>query len=578
MTKKLSKIKIVLICLLIAIFIVKMPPALAEGDTAKLVFNRIIIPNQEIRILDAIFEVSDDEDDPSILRLIKDDITFILRQNTPLRRFGYEFHLGDKWFDLERIHHRTPDGTPRYGAVSETGGRIYHSYSLRAYLIKPVLEFRRTINNENVSEKSTNIFKGEINDRFEVVLNIINHGKDQVDFVHKEFLDNNMEIIEISSENSEARLIENESERYIKVSGNSGDDIKITYSFRAEDKIKFTYDSKSFVVYENREYTFNERTKTTIEILPALTFRGGIHNTIDYERRERGAEIGTENIRYGIIIENNFDENISNVNLEILFPEENLVVISEGDRITTNVIHKTFNIGEGEKKIIRHNLVPIYTGNYSMIAKLEYDYNGKTVTEEFETIIISRFRPPNPNALFESKTVNSTSDMLIYLSNSNVISELRNLRISVKTIFGENKEEFDYFFRRVNITSTLLLNRMMKEITNATENKVIINGTYETVYGERLGFESTITVEEGYRRDYNSRLETVSRQNRFDLRVDNEVIEPEREIPQFWMTVYTLTGMVINEDNENAIYFLPIAILVIFIGIQVFITKTKLKK
>ena len=577
MVNKRSK-KIILILLLLAIFVIKTHPVSAEQDAPKLVFNQIIVPYRELRILDALFEVSDDENDPSILRLNKDNITFILRQDVPLRRFGYEFHLGEKWFDLEKINQRTPDGTPRYGSVSEAGGRIYHSYSLRVYLIKPVLEFRRTINNVSVSRRANNLFRGELNDDFEVVLEIINHGKDQVDFIHKEYIDDNMEIIEINSYNSEARLIENEDERYIRIAGNSENNIEVTYSFKAENVLRFTYDSNSIATYEGREYTFNERNKTTLEILPKLTFRGGIHNTIDYERRERGAEIGTDNIRYGVIIENNFKENVSNINLEISFPKENLAVLYEGDRITTNTIHKSLSIGGGEKEIIRYNLIPKYTGNYSIIARLEYEYKGKTITEEFETIILSRFRPPNPSALFESIEINSTSDMLIYLSNSNVISELRNLRVSVKTIFGEDIEEFEYFFRRVNITSTLLLNRMMKEITNATENKVIINGTYETVYGEQLSFESTITAEEGYRRDYKTRLEAISAENRFDIRFDHELLEPEKEIPQFWMTVYTLTGMIISEDNENAMYFLPIAILLIFLGIQAFITKIKQRK
>lgn len=581
MIYNLQRKTIVFIFLLITALIIKLPNVLAEYSEEsgpKLVFSRIIVPNQDISILDSTFEVSDDENDPSILRLRKNNITFVLTQDSIVRRFGYEFHLRDNWFDLEKINQRTPDGTPRYGMVSETGGRIYHSYSLRVYLIKPILEFKRTINNQSVSTRSINVYRGDITNEFEINLEIINHGKDHVNFVHKEFLDENMDIIDIHSKNSEVRLVEENGRRYIEVYGNSAENVVVTYSFKALDTIDFTYDSKAVANYENREYTFNERNRLTVQILPRVSLKGGTHNSIDYVRRERRAEVGSNDIRYGIIIKNNFDKNISGANLEITFPKENFRVIHENKEVLNNKVSKPITLSENEEQILRYNLIPEYTGNYSVLARLEYESNGMPKSHEFETIIIANFRPPNANALFDSTEINSSTDMLVYLSNSNAISEFINLRVSVKTIFGDNIEEFEYFFRNVNITSTLLLNRMMKTITNATEDKVIIGGTYETIFGEKLSFNSSITAEQGFRRDYDSRLRAISREHRLDLGFDETIFNSQREISQFWMTVYTLTGLIVNEDNENSTYVLPTLLLFLFLGIQLLITRIKHKK
>ena len=543
-----------------------------------LVFNQWVVPYQNITILDDVFEISDRKDNPDGLILTNGEENIILRKDQPQKKFGYQFEVVEYRFDLDRIHRKSPEGTPLYGMIDNETRRILHSYHLQAILVKPIIEFSRKINNESVSKRSNNLFKEEINTELNVELELLNHGKDDAEFIHKEHIHENFEIYNIKTNSGTARLENDDSGRFIRVQGNTNRNIKLSYTLKTLEDTIFTFDSKTHIKYEGRDYYFGERNKTKLEITSGINFRGGFHNFRDYQLREMRLEIG-ETQRYGIVLENSHDKNMTGIKLFIEFPDENSLITENNERIYENTISRELTLEANTKKEISFNVTLFYTGIYTIPARVEYEVNGVKKKEEFESIIEIRFNPLHPSVLFNSTRSNRTHDMLMYLSNSNKISEIRNLDVYVKAQLNNEVEEYQYFFRKVDIRSTLLLNRLVRKVENPEIDNIFIHGTFNTIYGELISFNSTTTPVEGYRKDYISRLNSISSQNNLDLMYDERIFE--EKMSPFLEKLLVITGLVVNEDNEHSIYIMPIFLLVLFLSIQgiiMFAQKKKEKK
>ena len=542
------------------------------------VFNQWIIPGTDITILDDAFQVTDSEEDPNFLVLSKGDDHLVLRKDIPQRKFGYEFTMTNYRFNLDRLHEKSSGGTPLYGFFNNQTRTIHHSYRIQATLLRPILEFKRTINNKSVSHQSNNIYIDDINKRLHVVLEILNHGSDSVNVNHKEYLHDNFQILEVFSRNSKVSVetdYERDNMTYISITGNTKDAIIVKYTIIAKEDTEFLFDSEAETRYEGKVYYFNERNKTYLDISSGVDFRGGFHNNRDFAAKEVRVEIGEPRL-YGVVIENKRNYNISDLKLKIEFPDNAQHITYNNERIFGNVFEKSVFIEANEKKEFPFNITIHRTGRYTIPAKLYYETSEFKTKFEIDVIINVNFFPLKPNVLFNVSDANRTSDFLIYLSNSNRISEVRNLRIIVESNMGHDSEEYEYYFKKINIQSTLLLNRLVRKITNPETDNVSVRGSFETIYGEVLYFNTSVSPIDGFRRDYNSRLKSIFSQNNLDERYEERIFQ--KSYSPFMETILLLTGMIVKEENQNSAYILPIFLFVFFASIQGIIILKRNKK
>ncbi|MFW5852397.1 MAG: hypothetical protein ACOCUR_00025 [Nanoarchaeota archaeon] len=566
----LQKIKFIMFIVLI-LSILQTTKAL--DDEPKMVFNNWVAPYRSISILGEDFYLADVSKDPSMLVIEarnSDEDKIILRENQAQAFQGYLFETKAHRFDLDKIHIKGEDGMPWYGEIMNSSRKILHSYHLQAKLIKPILEFNRTINDKHASRLHKNNIEVDINAPIKIRLNIMNHGIAEVDFRHKEHIPNSFEILNYSSDDLDIFTGEDKKGRFIELRGKTKELNSMEYTLYTDNDSEFTFDSEAQLEYNDRTHVFGERNITQLVATSSISIWGGFHNGRGYLAKETQKEIG-EQQPYGVIIENEREEEIKDVSITIEFPDNNPFVYYNGRRLSKNKFQEIFDLGIDEKKVFAFNISIFDTGVYEIPATIITNVNDKEKIERVETKANIVFYPLEPNIIFNTTKENRVTDATIYLMNSNKKDEFRNLKITVISNFGEETDQYEYDFGDISINSLLLINRFSEKIRNSTKDYIKVKGSFNTAYGETINFSSRISPEEGYKRDYYKRMKEIVNKGNLDLRYENLVIESE--MPKFVKGLLLITGMVVNEESGANIYILPIIILIVFIIIQTIIAK-----
>ncbi len=575
--------------LIATVFISNNCNAQDQQKIGEVVFEHAIIPFTNITILDDTFSVLTTKNHPDKLILLQKDSRYIIDVREPLETDDYTFEIIWRHFNDSKTGIVDSSGTPLFGTYIQDFGEI-STYYLRVYLKKPILEIGHIINETFKNSKSKNTFTTEPFVPLNVTTEIFNHGVKAVETKVVELIHKDVDVI--LPKNSKAILQPSGDEifdKQIVFTENLEDTISFSYQLIPRESAKYTFKTKAYYTYSNRNYIVIERNTTILDVTSGIKIEDGFFNNKAYVLKKRYTDIGDEN-KYAIIIHN--DNTIEKkVHISFQGSKELLIKLKQDSKdetskkLSSNSINEDISISKNNKTILLFDIKTLKSGNYSLDSTIEYFVNEHKITRNSHIQIVVAKKPLEPTILFNSSSENQSAEVLMYLINPNKNSTVFNLNFTVESRFGTIWDSFSYYYPTIDIDGTFLINKFGIYIYNHTGDYVKITGSFKTAYGEKMFFSKEITPELGFSTKYYQTSAQVSESNNLDLRYEELMSTYNRKRPlTLSEKISSFSSKVIQSSTIGTTknnYLIPVLVLISIVGIQIIQylkLKTKQKK
>ena len=502
--------------LFILLYISMLPCAEAiDIPDDHVLYNSWVLPGRNLTMLGETIEFHGfkDTDDRMIIEATGERLTMGIGDEKETADF--RFHVKESRFDLDMLDQVGRYDMPWYGKIPRGSISRIYSFHVRIELLRPILEFRRTINDVPNHGDLTEI-EANIDEKFNVSLEILNHGMDDTDFLHKETIPEGSKIII----NSTRGVSVEKRDGYIEITGNTEDEPAVNYTIVPGGDMDFSFDSEAQITHGRRNFTYKERNKTSLSIDSGVDMMLGFYNGAIFRNRDRSASVGEE-IMIGGFIENERDEPIDG-KIRIDFPggESEVSFKEDGRRYLDEVFSEETWIENNTKHKRVFKAAFMQTGEYRFDVTLEAETKHGKISMNDSLILDVRFDKPRPKAVFNSSGMNETIEMTIFLESD----EARDVdEILVDIILSEDgyREEFSYRYNEIRLNERFLLNSISRHIMNSSNFNVEIKGHIITPYGELFSFMDNISIGDGHTRNYRNERSEIMHMNNLDERYEN---------------------------------------------------------
>lgn len=535
------------------VLILALLPVISAEKEPEVILDKWIIPKTNLTILGDTFYVRL-PNDPTVLIFEKGNQRTILHFNKEEKTEEYIFKIIDMRFNINNLDLKNAEGTPLFGLIDNKTDEFLYSYRLQVKLLKPIIEIKHTINGLFSNNKEQTRYVFDVNQPLNVTTTIINHGIYEVPYIHKEPINPDFKILNYTNASFD------KDNSYFLKEGTVKDTESFSYTIEAEDDIEQMFDAETTITYNDKEITFNERNISTIVTKTGLSLKNGFFNNKDYSRKTTYKEIG-ETTKYKVTLTNDREQNIT-ADVQINFPEGIEASINDLS-LYDGQFSKRITIPSKGKTELDFDLLLTKTGKHTINVTATARINNHL--KKFTDVGIAEggYRPLTPKVIFSEKEVNKTSNILMYLVNTNTLSTISHVSFIVDTQFGTEREVLEYEMDELDIPSTHLINAIEHRLTG--NDSISIHGTFQTIYGEEISFGTKVTPEQGFDAKFDTIEETIMKENKFDMRYE----EPENQ-PDF------VSGMATFLDPNNKMLFvLPITFFALILGIQFIIRKFK---
>jgi hypothetical protein len=539
------------LCIIVLCSILLLPLVYAEREP-KVIFDDWIVPKKNLTIMEDVFYVRNVRSDPTVILLEQDNETNILYFGDEESNTDYLFKVTDMRFNIDNLHLKNSKGVPLFGLIDYETDEFLYSYRLEVRLIKPVIEIKHTINNQFSNDKPETSYAFDVNEPLNITTTIINHGIHSVEYSHSEPLPEEFELLEYKD------VVYDEESNTLTKTGIVDEETSFSYSITTEQDAEFQFNSATTIIYNDEEIEFHERNVTTITTKTGISLKNGFFNNQNYDRKLTFREIG-QIVEYRITISNDREENIS-MDIEANFPE-GVEATYDGYTLYDGLFSEQVHIDAEDEKTLDFELLVTRTGKHHINASGTTRLHGKRKRFTDSGVLEGNYNPITPRVVFSEEDENKTSEILMYLTNTNTNTTVYDVSFTIDTQFGLERDVLEYEASEIDIPSTLLVNYIEHRLTG--NDSITIHGHFSTRYGEVMEFGTKITPEQGYENKFDTIKQTIMKENKFDTRY-----ETQEENSDF------ISGMALFLDpNKPTVYIFPIVFFALILGIQFAINK-----
>ncbi|MFP4656646.1 MAG: hypothetical protein ACLFNK_03630 [Candidatus Woesearchaeota archaeon] len=544
------------------LFIITMYGSFASSGFPEdnVLYSSWVLPGRNITVMDDIIQFHGFEGVDDVLMIEVDNQNLTINKGDEARTDDFRFTVQDSRFDIDMLNETGRDGMPWYGEIPKGTDSRFYSFHIMIELMRPVLEFQRSVAGIP-NDRGEREIKGRLNEDINVSLEILNHGEEDTEFIHKE---NFPEDAEIRIHNVSGATAQKK-EDHIELQGNTEDKPVLNYSMRIGKDKEFTFDSVSEVTHKGTLHSYHERNKTTLSVDSNIDMMLGFYNGARFRNRDQSTFVGEEEV-VGGYIENDKDNPITG-KVKIVFPDSERTVINKDTerRYLDEIYEEELQIENGTREEIRFGVSFMRIGEYPIEIILEAETeDGKIEMNNTLTLDVG-FDTPEPKAIFNSTDDNSTTDMTLFLQ-SQEGKEVDELLVDITLSEGGSKEEFFYRYDELRLPENFLLNSMSRKIMNSSIFTVEFNGSLRTIFGDTIDFNENISVEDGFTEKYRNKRSEIMDNNNLDERYENP--SNYKQPTRFTSFMLTIAGMVTSTDEDDT-YPITAAVILFMIILSI---------